>query len=167
LNIRPLFIIIAAMTAAALSSVVSAKEDKADSSLDIPRVYAAWRDGASFKRISEYFDGRENTGREIVLRTHPDQRTGFYFLVRVKNPGAARKVTFQLQLIEQGTPTPRPTTFAGELRAGTSVFQLGLTGPDWQDAKSQPVAWHLQVLGDDGRVLVTEKSFLWEKPAAK
>jgi hypothetical protein len=102
-----------------------------------------------------------------VLRTNPEQRTGFYFLVRVKNPGAARQVTFQLQLIEQGTPTPRPTTFAGELPAGTNVFQLGLTGPDWQDAKSQPVAWHLQILGDDGRVLATDKSYLWEKPASK
>jgi hypothetical protein len=135
--------------------------------LEIVRIYTGWRDGASFKRISEYFDGKENTGRETVLRTNPEQRTGFYFLVRVKNPGAARKVTFQLQLIEQGAPTPRQTAFAGELGSGTSVFQLGLTGPEWQDAKSQPIAWHLQVLGDDGRVLVTEKSYLWEKPAAK
>jgi hypothetical protein len=150
-----------------MSPLALAKEAVPPSELDIQRVYTSWRDGASFKRISEYFDGKENTGREIVLRTHPEQRTGFYFLVRVKNPGAARKVTFQLQLIEQGTPTPRPTAFPGELGAGTSVFQLGLTGPEWQDAKSQPVAWHLQVLGDDGRVLVTEKSYLWEKPASK
>jgi hypothetical protein len=157
MSVRSLFLLVGL----ALVTAASAAD------LEIQRVYTGWRDGASFKRISEYFDGKENTGREIVLRTHPEQRTGFYFLVRVKNPGAARKVTFQLQLIEQGMPTPRPTTFAGELEAGTRVFQLGLTGLEWQDAKSQPLAWHLQVLGDDGRVLASEKSYLWEKPTGK
>jgi hypothetical protein len=160
---RPLLTLFALVCLAALPAEALAKEGD----LEIQRVYTGWRDGASFKRISEYFDGKENTGREIVIRSHPQQRTGFYFLVRVKNPGAARKVSFNLQLIEQGTPTPRPNAFTGELGAGTKVFQLGLTGPDWQDPKSQPIAWHLQILGEDGSVLATEKSYLWEKPAAE
>ncbi|MBN8527563.1 MAG: hypothetical protein J0M02_19695 [Planctomycetes bacterium] len=62
--------------------------------LSIVRTFTGWRDGASFKRISEYFDGKENTGRETVLRTHPEQRTGYYFLVRVANPGAPLPVRF-------------------------------------------------------------------------
>lgn len=135
--------------------------------LTIVRVFTGWRDAASFKRISEYFTGRENTGNETVLRTNPEQRAGFYFQLRVANPGAERKVQFQLQLIEQGSPTPHTTTFPAELKPGSAVFELGLTGPVWQNAKSQPVAWHVQVLADDGRVLASEKSYLWEKPAAK
>jgi hypothetical protein len=135
--------------------------------LTIVRTFTGWRDAASFKRISEYFDGKENTGNETVLRTHPEQRTGYYFLVRLANPGAARNVRFQLQLFEQGAATLRTVAFPAELKSGSGVFQLGLTGPEWQDAKSQPVAWHLQVLADDGSVLASEKSYLWEKPAGK
>src|SRR4051812_49275090 len=129
--------------------------------LEIVRVYTGWRDGASFKRISEYFDGKENTGREIVLRTNPSQRTGYYFLVRLKNPGAARKVQFQLQHIDQGIPAPQLVTFPAELGTGSSVYQFGLTGPEWQDPKTQPVAWHVQVVAEDGHVLISEQSYLW------
>jgi len=135
--------------------------------LSIVRTFTGWRDAASFKRISEYFDGKENTGKETVLRTHPEQRTGYYFLVRLANPGAAQQVRFQLQFFAQGASALHTVVLPADLKSGSEVFQLGLTGPEWQDAKSQPVAWHLQVLADDGRVLASEKSYLWEKPAGK
>lgn len=137
------------------------------SDLTIVRVYTGWREAASFKRISEYFDGKENTGREIVLRSHPDQRTGYYFLVRLKNSAAPVKASAHLELIGQGWPASRTTVFPLEIPAGATVFQLGLTGPEWQDARAQPIAWRLQVLTDSGEVLASEKSYLWERPAAK
>lgn len=159
------FLLLSAVSAAAnLPSVASAKEgDPA-----IVRTITGWRDGASFKRISEYFDGRENTGGATIVRTHPEQRTGYYFLLRVANPGAPLKVQFQLQLIGQGAPAPRTTSFPAEVGSGSGVFHLGLTGPEWQDPKSQPIAWQLLVIAtDDGRVLASEKSYLWEKPETK
>ena len=153
------------MAPVSLPSLALAKEG---SDPAIVRIYTGWRDGASFKRIAEYFDGKEHTGREVVLRTHPQQRTGYYFLVHVKNPaGTLRNVQFQVQFIEHGAAAMRTHLFPADLGAGATVFQLGLTGPEWQDAKAQPVAWHVQVLAEDGRVLVSEKSYLWEKPAAK
>ncbi len=164
MRFRHLLILAAASIALAVPSEALAKEG---ADLTIVRTFTGWRDAASFKRISEYFDGKENTGKETVLRTHPEQRTGYYFLIRLANPGAAQKVRFQLQLFEQGASALRTVNFPAELKSGSEVFQLGLTGPEWQDAKSQPVAWHLQVLGDDGRVLASEKSYLWEKPAGK
>ncbi|AOS44809.1 hypothetical protein Verru16b_01878 [Lacunisphaera limnophila] len=133
--------------------------------LTFVRVYTGWRDAASFKRISEYFTGRENTGGEAVLRTHADQRAGFYFLVRVTNPAAARTVTARLGLISAATAQPVTHTFTTPLKAGDTVFHLGLTGPDWPDAKAGPVAWKLDLTDDTGRVLATEQSYLWEKPA--
>ncbi len=146
-----------------LSTVTTLAQDPA-----IVRVFTGWRDAASFKRISEYFDGKENTGGETVLRTHPEQRAGFYFQLRVANPGVALKARFQLQLVVQGSPTPHTTVFPVELKPGSALYQLGLTGPEWQDAKSQPVAWHLQILAADAdQVLASEKSYLWEKPADK
>ena len=65
------------------ASIASATE------LTIVHVYTGWRTAASFKRISEYLDGKEHTGGEAVLRTHPDQRGGFYFLVRAAKIGRA------------------------------------------------------------------------------
>jgi hypothetical protein len=135
--------------------------------LSIVRVYTGWRDAASFKRIAEYFDGKEHAGREVVLRSHPDQRAGYYFLVRLKNSGAALKANVHLQLIRPDRTEARTTIFPVEVPAGSTAFQLGLTGPEWQDAKVQAIAWHLQVIAEGGQVLATDKSYLWEKPAAK
>jgi len=139
----------------------------AESGVGIVRVFTGWRDAAAFKRISEYFDGKENTGGEILLRTNPAQRAGYYFLVRVDNQGVARPVTLSLVLVTPTEPKPRMVTFPATLPAGAAVLNLGLTGGDWPDAKATPVAWKLEVVAADGTVLATEKSYLWEKPAAK
>lgn len=147
----------------ALPSVALAKEGD----LTIVRVFSGWRDAASFKRISEYFDGKENTGGEAVLRTHSDQRGGYYFLVRVTNPSGARPVTARLQVITHTAAQPQTFTFTPALKAGATVFHLGLTGADWPDPKADPVAWKLELTAADGQVLATEKSYLWEKPTGK
>ena len=158
---RCLLLLALAATSAALPSAALAK----DGELTIVRVFTGWRDAASFKRIAEYFDGQEHTGGRIVLRTHPDQRAGYYFLVRTANPGAAQAVKFSLLLSLPGEPKPKTVAFTADLPAGAAVLDLGLTGADWPDAKTNPVAWKLDLLAADGRVLATEKSYLWEKPA--
>lgn len=132
--------------------------------LTLVRVTSGWRDAASFKRISEYFTGRENTGGETVLRTHPDRRDGYYFLLRVRNADAPRRITARLQIIADTSAQTRDFTFTPDLRAGDTVLHLGLTGPDWPDADADPVAWKLELLDADGRLLAGEKSYLWEKP---
>jgi len=137
------------------------------SDVTIARVFTGWRDAASFKRISEYFDGKEHTGGQLVMRTHPEQRAGYYFLVRLTNPGAPLPVKVNLQVISTTDAKPRTHTFSAELKTGKPVLNLGLTGADWSDAKLDPVAWRLDVVDADGRVLVTAKSYLWEKPAGK
>lgn len=134
--------------------------------LTIVRAFTGWRDAASFKHISEYFDGKENTHGEAMLRTQPDQRAGYYFLVRTANPGAPRAVKLSLVLSLPNEPKARTFSFAADLPSGETVLNLGLTGTDWPDAKTNPVAWKLDILAADGRVLATEKSYLWEKPAA-
>jgi hypothetical protein len=155
---------VAAMATAALPSVALAMEG---TDLTIVRVFTGWRDAASFKRISEYFDGKENTGGLTILRTQPDQRGGYYFLVRTANPGGPRSVSARLEVITSATAKPVVHTFPLELKAGETTVQLGLTGSDWPEAGTSPVAWRLDLTDAGGRVLVTEKSYLWEKPAAK
>ena len=61
---------------------------KAGSEVEFVRIWPQWRDTDSFLRISEYIGGKENTGRQTVLRSQPDNRDGFYFLVRARS-GAA------------------------------------------------------------------------------
>lgn len=162
MTFRKLFLLLALTAAASLPLGAAVK----DGNIAIVRVFTGWRDASSFKYISEYFTGRENTHGEVVLRTQPDQRGGYYFLVRTANPGAAIHVTFKLQLILPTGHKVQEQSFASDLKSGDTVLHLGLTGSDWPNPKANPVAWKLDLLGPDGRLLATEKSYLWEKPAS-
>lgn len=135
--------------------------------VELIRVWPAWHNEEDFERIGDYF-GRspENgPGREIVLRTHPESRAGYYFLVRLKNTTEAAGIKFELSVIRPDALRATVFTFPATLRTRESVYQLGLTGADWPSGrKVHPVAWKLAVLAADGRVLAEQKSFLWEKP---
>jgi hypothetical protein len=133
------------------------------------RVWPEWRTAESFTRISEYFTGQENTGSRIVLRSQPLGRSGFYFLARVKNAGPALPdAKLVLSIIKPDSPLTRIYSFPIVLAVRESVFEVGLTGPDWPGgSKIRPVAWKLELLAADGAVLAAEKSFLWEKPDKK
>jgi hypothetical protein len=132
----------------------------------IVRVFTGWRDAGSFKRISEYFTGRENTGGQIVLRSQPAERGGYYFLVRTENKDATAAAQFRLQVVLPGSHQPRVFNFPVEIPGGQQVFNIGVTGSDWPDSESDAVAWKLDVLDATGALLASEKSYLWEKPAA-
>ena len=133
--------------------------------VEFVRVWPGWRDAESFDRISEYFGGGENTGRQVVLRTQPDVRGGYYFLVRVRSAEAIAGAAFELSVIRPDTPEPKTHRFDASIPAKETVFQLGLTGSGWPDGdKAHPVAWKLALVGPNGRVLAEKKSFLWEKP---
>lgn len=134
--------------------------------IEFVRVWPAWRDATAFDSISEYFTGHEAHSRRVILRTNADERAGYYYLVRVANPGDAQSaVKFSLQVITPVSADPKTYSFPATLGSGQTVFELGLTGADWPDAKIRPVAWKLELLANDGSVLAAAKSFLWEKPA--
>lgn len=135
--------------------------------MKIVRVFSGWREAASFKRISEYFTGRENTGREAIHRSQPDQRSGYYFLVRTDNAGAPLSATATLHIITSARAQPREFKFPVELKSGDTVLNLGLTGVDWTDPKGNPVAWQLLFTDAQGNRLAGEASYLWERPTAK
>jgi hypothetical protein len=132
---------------------------------EIVRVFTGWRDAASFQRVTEYLDGRENTGGIIVLRTQPGARAGFYWLVRLKNDGAPLAgARFELQVITPTSPEVKTSTFPVDIPLGSPLYQLGLTGSDWPGAKARPAAWQLRLLAADGKTLIAKESFLWELP---
>lgn len=130
------------------------------------RVWPQWRTAESFERISEYFGGGENTGRQTVRRTHADARAGYYFLVRLNDASALAGAKFVLDVIRPDSPEPKTFVFPAEAHTGGSVFLLGLTGADWPGGEqAHSVAWKLTLLAWDDRMLAEQKSFLWEKPA--
>lgn len=129
----------------------------------IDHILSGWRDSTSFKRISEYFTGRENTGGQVILRTDPARRAGYYFLVRTRQ-SAAVDAEVRLTIFIPGRAEPRVLAFPVQLPARTAVINLGLTGADWPDPKASPVAWHLEILDPAGKVLDAEKSYLWDTP---
>ena len=135
------------------------------SDVEFVRVWPEWRDTDSFDRISEYFTGRENTGGQVIVRTQPKSRAGFYFLARVKNSGSAQPAAkLILSLLKPDAPQVHVYTFPVALPNGEAVFNLGLTGDDWGGKKMHPVAWKLEAVATDGTLLTVQKSFLWEKP---
>jgi hypothetical protein len=84
--------------------------------------------------------------------------------VRTANPGAPLAARITLQLILPSNTRLQNYSFPVDLHTGDTVLNLGLTGDDWPNAKTNPVAWKLDIVAADGRVLATEKSYLWEKP---
>ncbi len=163
------FFLVVAITCLALSgfSAARAANSSGDNGVAFVRVFTGWKEGSSFKRISEYFDGKENTGGTTVLRTRPEQRSGFYFFTRVNNPGPAQSVKVLLEVVLPTDKQTKDFSFTTDLKPGSNLFDLGLTGDDWADPKANPVAWKIDLVTSDGRILASEKSYLWEKPGSK
>ncbi len=156
--LKKLPVILTCLILGTLGATLSAAE------VTFVRIWPAWRDAESFVRISEYFGGGENSGRQTVLRTQTEQRSGFYYLVRTSNPGAAfTGARFELKVIKPDSPATRVYTFTTTVPANGHVFNLGLTGADWPGKDTQPVAWQLRLLAADGHELGVSQSFLWSK----
>ncbi len=132
----------------------------------VVRLLPEYMPAESFVRVSEYFNGKENTSGATVVRTQPASREGFYFNLRTKSDTAFPQAWIELQVITPTSAEPRTESFAISLPTGSHLTRFGLTGTDWPDAKARPVAWKIRLLGPDGAELATEQSFLWSKPDA-
>ena len=129
------------------------------------RVWPGWKEAEDFTRLREYFGAAADSGPRRVLRTAPDQRAGFYFLVRTRG-AAVPAAVLELSVLRPDGPEPVTHRFPAPLRAGGEVLELGLTGDAWPGGKrAQPVAWRLRVLDAGDRLLAEERSFLWVEPA--
>jgi hypothetical protein len=143
-----------------LGSVLSAGE------VNFARVWPEWRNADAFDRIREYFGGRENDGREIVVRTHADERAGMYFVVRVNSATPLPAAKFTLEVIRPDSPDVRSFTFPVSLPGKSQLVELGMTAGDWPGGrKTHPVAWKLTLLDQAGQVVASQQSFLWQMPA--
>lgn len=133
------------------------------SEFKIVRVVPEYKGEASFERIAEYFGGKESYPGMVVQRSQSDNRSGFYFLVRLSDPERVPAgSTWKLQVILPGSDKPKDYRFPCESASRKPVHQLGLTGGDWPDPKTNPTAWRVALLGPDGAELLSSQSFLWQ-----
>lgn len=147
---------------AALLALASTRAGAADPTF--VRVWPQWHDADSFQSFYEYETSRELTGKWIVLRSQPEERTGLYFLVRLDNPEAEIVgASYVVSVITPDTTDTKTYSFPVNIPPGSQVFEIGLTGRDWAGPHVQPVAWDVELHGADGRVLARKSSFLWEK----
>ena len=143
---------------------------QAEESLDIVRVWSGYREAKSFKRISEYFSGKENTGGQIILRSQSDDRSGFYFTIRVQTPNTTNLPVSKIRLEIITPEAPTAKTFDFELTPvdkANALLLLGLTGSDWPKPEENPVAWKFSFLNEEDEIVGEEKSYLWELPSTE
>jgi hypothetical protein len=128
------------------------------------RVWPSYRDAASFTRLGEYLGSAPDAINREALRTQPDSRDGFYWLVRTLSPSQLAGCTFKIELTRQGQAEPSVLTFPFSLKSGNHAVNLGITGTDWTDSAERPLAWQLSLLAPNGTTLASEQSFLWQRP---
>jgi hypothetical protein len=159
---RALALLLALVAFATADTRAAATTGQSD--VRIVRVFTGWRDAASFKRISEYFTGRENTGGEVLIRSQPQERSGYYFLVRTANSGAPFTGRFAFTVVLPGKPDAHTFAFTADVPTGQTVFNFGLTGADWPGSTTTSSAWKLELRDATGTAVAIEKSYLWERP---
>jgi hypothetical protein len=131
----------------------------------IERIWPTYRTAASFTRIAEYFGGKERSP-ELIVRSQPDTRDGYYFLTRFTLSEAQPGAILALEYIVPGDENARVQFFPVNLPKGSRAVFAGLTGTDWPNAKTQPTAWRLRLLAASGQELARQQSFLWSLPPA-
>jgi len=157
---RPL---IAAFTLLAAAASCAAAGDPR-----LARVWPEWFSSDSFQSYHEYRTGKELAGKWIILRSRREERSGLYFVTKVENPGGElRGASFVVHVISPSSANTREYRFPAAIPAGRQIFQIGLTGEDWDGARISPVAWEVELQAADGRVISAMSSYLWERPAAE
>lgn len=155
---RPTVLALAALVLSPLSSLAA--------EVKIVRVWPEYRSEDSFVRIAEYFGGKESAS-EIIVRSQPDSRAGYYFLTRFKAAEAIPGAILTIEYFVPGDELARVQFFTVDVEKGSRAILAGLTGSDWAGAKAAPTAWRLRLLGPSGEELARQQSFLWSLPPAQ
>ena len=119
---------------------------------------------SEFSRIPEFFTGEEYVGTKIYARSDPKERSGFYFVVKVKGDSHLPEQSYwSLDWVSSSSPEvqSRKIPIKNKNIFGKELF-IGLTGKDWPDQSIKLLAWRLRLMGDD-KSLTERHSFLWSK----
>jgi hypothetical protein len=137
---------------------------QAVTSLEIEDIVPRYIETEQFKRISEYMTGREHIGDRVILRTQPEHRAGYYFIL-VLDHDVSRLPNGTVVVGEFYTPQSlgkqtHEFTLPSQ-RASTDEIFVGLTGEDWPKKDGVPAAWRFTIKDANGAVLGEKQSYLW------
>lgn len=133
--------------------------------LTIETAYTRYYEEGGIRPIGQYFGASlSGQGFRTVIPSQEENPAGQYFILRLKDFRSAVPATARMTLFttESKSASTRTWSLGGEKL--DSWLYLGLTGEDWPDEDIRPLAWHIELLGQDGTVLTEWKSFLWELP---
>lgn len=116
-----------------------------------------------FLRISEYFTGREPQTDRVPLRSNPDARGGYYWILPVDaSLVEAQPIRIDLWVHRPGSPETLSFTLRPERTLDTDqTLWIGLTGEDWPNEELGPIAWKIEVTSPEEKTLLVRRSFLW------
>ena len=119
------------------------------------------RDADSFKRISEHFNGKEDPGRYVIVRTDPSQRDGYYIAIKLEASDQPEKADkLRLYFVRPGSQEVETKTLTiGPIKKDRAL--IGMTDDVWGSTSSIPTAWKIEFLDSTGAVISTSQSFLW------
>jgi hypothetical protein len=132
--------------------------------IKVVRASAEYRDERQFARISEFFTGRENTGSDVILRSQPGEREGYYWTIKLKRFPYREEVenAVRLEVVVPGDIEATLFSFPlGPAKRRNPLLLIGLTGDDWPDPTALPLAWRISFLNAEGNLVAQAKSFLW------
>lgn len=122
------------------------------------------RDADSFKRVSEYLTGKPSDGRYNTFRSDESSRDGFYVSLLASDKSTLSSVSkIRLQFVRTGTQEISIFETPASSLAKKRIL-VGLTGSEWLDKDSRPVAWKIDLLDASGASLESTQSFLWSEP---
>jgi hypothetical protein len=121
---------------------------------------------ADFQRIAGYFTGREHPGDRLYLRSRPESRAGYYWMLPLDGIEEPRRIDgILLRVQAPGSPETRTYPFSpDDPMAPDKIVWVGLTGSDWPDPEARPIAWRIELRSADGELLAARESFLWSAP---
>jgi hypothetical protein len=117
-----------------------------------------------FQRISEFFTGKENLGKRIVLRSIPDQRDGLYFSLSIPKgiqslPADNKAI---IEILQPNTPDAQVYEYSiPSFSSKCNELMLGITGAHWPNEEDHPLAWRVRLLDSEGKVIASDQSYLW------
>ena len=132
--------------------------------LSIKQVYHEYKEGDDFRRITEYFTGRENQGRRVITRSQPSEYGGYYFVVITDKSINKLPPDSQIEVavILPNAPEPEVYTLTiPQKQSRLCEVYAGITGSDWPDPLQMPIAWCIKVQDTQGNELARRHSFLW------
>ncbi|GAB5562056.1 MAG: hypothetical protein SynsKO_37030 [Synoicihabitans sp.] len=150
------------LTSSILGVIILATGSPLIADLELVRVWPGYREAASFTAATEYFGGPAAKSNQAARRTQPQERAGYYWLVRTKSDTGYGAASALLEVTRAGSTQPISYEFSWDIPAGNHAVPLGITGADWANSDEVPIAWRLTIFSSQGTQLASSQSFLWQ-----